>query len=52
MTNHMQECIDECERALTHLNNALPMAHEEAKQNMQHAIKDIEECIAKCREML
>ncbi|WP_158233847.1 hypothetical protein [Sporosarcina sp. P3] len=52
MTNHIQEGISECERALTHMNNALPMAHHEAKQKMQHAVKDLEECIAKCCELL
>lgn len=52
MNNHIQECIDECESALTHLNNALPMADQEAKQKMLHAVKDLEECIAKCRELM
>lgn len=41
----------ECEGALTHLNNAIGKAHE-SKKRMQHAVKDLEECIAECRSLL
>ncbi|SFM36552.1 hypothetical protein SAMN04487943_11530 [Gracilibacillus orientalis] len=50
--SQLQECITECESALSHLNNAMSKAHEQAKQKMQHASKDLEECIAECRELL
>lgn len=52
MNHDIQECITECESALTHLNKALPKAHPESKQKMQHAVKDLEECISACRELL
>ncbi|MFD2216160.1 hypothetical protein [Metabacillus endolithicus] len=48
----LQECISECESALSHLNNAIGKAHEQSKQRMQHAVKDLEECIAECRSLL
>ncbi|MDL4840229.1 hypothetical protein [Aquibacillus rhizosphaerae] len=50
--NQLQECITECESALGHLNNAMGKAHDTAKQKMQHAAKDLEECLAECRSML
>jgi NAD-dependent dihydropyrimidine dehydrogenase PreA subunit len=50
--NDLQECITECESALTHLNHALTKAHAGSKQKMQHAAKDLEECIAECRGLL
>lgn len=48
----LQQCITECESALTHLNKALNMAHSHSKEKMQHAAKDLEACIAECRELL
>lgn len=48
----LQECITECESALTHLNKALTKAHAGAKQKMQHAAKDLEECLTECRSLL
>ncbi|UOQ84121.1 hypothetical protein [Gracilibacillus salinarum] len=50
--NQLQECITECESALTHLSSAMSYAHDSAKQKMQHASKDLEECVAECRELL
>jgi hypothetical protein len=50
--NQLQECITECESALSHLNNAMSIAHDQAKQKMQHAAKDLEECLSECRELL
>jgi hypothetical protein len=35
-----------------HLNNAMSKAHDQSKQRMQHAAKDLEECIAECRSLL
>jgi len=48
----LQECINECESALTHLTKAMAKAHDHSKQRMQHAAKDLEECIAECRSLL
>lgn len=48
----LQQCITECESALGHLNNALSHADTGAKPKMQHAVKDLEECISACRGML
>lgn len=48
----LQECITECESALVHLHNAMSKAYEHAKQRMQHAANDLEECIAECRSLL
>lgn len=39
MKSRIQECIDECEGALTHLIKALPMAHGEAKQKCSMLLK-------------
>ena len=49
----LQECINECETALTHLNQAMSkMGTETSKQRLQHATKDVEECIRECRNMV
>ncbi|MGY4690400.1 hypothetical protein [Salibacterium sp. K-3] len=48
----LQKCIDECESALGHLNNALNTAHEEPKEKMEHAVQDLEQCISECRTLL
>ena len=50
--NELQICIDECESALSHLNKAMNSAHDHARPKMQHAAKDLEECINECRSML
>lgn len=51
--NQLQECISECESALNHLNNAMgKMDHANSKQKLQHAAKDLEDCIAECRSLL
>lgn len=50
--NELQECITECESALTHLNNAMRMAHAQSKPKMEHAARDLEECISECRSLL
>lgn len=50
--NDIQNCINECESALGHLNKALTGAEHVHQQKMQHAVKDLEECIAACRELL
>lgn len=50
--NDLQECITECESALSHLNNAMSKAHDHAKQKMQHASRDLEACITECRSLL
>lgn len=50
---HLQECINECESALTHLNHALGMMdNPQTKQRLEHAAKDLNECIAACRSEL
>ncbi|MDA1477154.1 hypothetical protein PJ311_09040 [Bacillus sp. CLL-7-23] len=50
--NDLQECISECESALTHLNHALRKVHDQAKPKMEHAVRDLEECIQECRSHL
>jgi hypothetical protein len=50
--NDLQECITECESALSHLNKAMSKAHAGSKEKMQHAAKDLEECITECRSLL
>jgi glutamine synthetase type III len=51
--NDIQDCITECEAALTHLNNAMgKMGHAQSKEKLQHATTDLQECISACREML
>lgn len=49
----LQNCINECESALGHLNKALSGTHHDsAKQKIQHAAQDLEQCISACRELL
>ncbi|MCQ6275426.1 hypothetical protein JMM81_10690 [Bacillus sp. V3B] len=45
----LQECINECESAQRHLNNAMTKMNNE---RLQHASKDLQECINECRSML
>lgn len=50
--NDLQECINECEQALVHLNHAINKVQVHPKQKMQHAVKDLEECIQECRNLM
>lgn len=51
--NELQICIDECEMALNHLNNALESAgHEHARPKIEQAKSSLEECITECRAAL
>jgi hypothetical protein len=47
--SELQACIDECESALSHLRNAMGKV---TNERLQHAAKDLEECISECRSML
>jgi signal transduction histidine kinase len=50
---NLQECINECESALTHLNNAMnKMDNQQSRQRLEHASKDLQECISECRSAL
>ncbi|UOQ43878.1 hypothetical protein MUN89_18695 [Halobacillus salinarum] len=49
----IEACIQECESAITHLNHAMTKMGEAGQnEKMQHAVKDLEECIEECRDML
>ncbi|MBD1378781.1 hypothetical protein [Metabacillus arenae] len=49
----LQECISECESALTHIINAIgKLEVPESMQSLIHAKKDLQECISACRSML
>ncbi|WP_156889982.1 hypothetical protein [Planococcus lenghuensis] len=52
MKTELQVCIDECETALRHLNNALESGHSHAKPKLEQAKSSLEECIAECRSAL
>jgi hypothetical protein len=45
----LQQCITECESALSHLNSAMGKM---TNERLQHAARDLEECITECRSML
>jgi len=49
---HLEECIQECESAMSHLDKALKIAQPEARQKMQHAVSDLKACISSCRAMM
>ncbi|QTM99062.1 hypothetical protein ERJ70_06955 [Sediminibacillus dalangtanensis] len=49
----LQECINECESALSHLQHAMSkMDHEQSRAKMEHAQKDLLDCIEECKSML
>ncbi|MFZ4450746.1 hypothetical protein [Salibacterium aidingense] len=50
--SELQQCITECESALSHLNNAIDVAHNDSREKMEHAVQDLEQCIAECRNLL
>jgi hypothetical protein len=47
--NELQECITECESALSHLHTAMGKM---TNEKLQHAARDLEACISECRSML
>ncbi|HLR67079.1 hypothetical protein [Virgibacillus alimentarius] len=52
-TQHLQECINECESALSHLDHAMDMMeNEQSKQKLEHASQDLNECIRACENEL
>jgi hypothetical protein len=47
--DELQQCITECESALSHLQNAMGKM---TNEKLQHAARDLEECITECRSAL
>ncbi|WP_246943722.1 hypothetical protein [Bacillus pinisoli] len=47
--NDLQACIEECESALSHLQKAMGKM---TNEKLQHAARDLEDCISECRSML
>jgi hypothetical protein len=47
--SELQQCINECESALSHLRNAMGKM---TNEKLQHAARDLEECISECRSAL
>ncbi|MFD1736737.1 hypothetical protein ACFSCX_09175 [Bacillus salitolerans] len=45
----LQACINECESALSHLQSAM---NKVTNEKLQHAARDLEQCISECRSML
>jgi hypothetical protein len=49
----LQECINECESAMSHLKHAMnKMDHQQSRSKLEHAQKDLQECIDECKSML
>jgi len=50
--SEIEEYIDQCKSALSHLNHAIRLSDNEYNQKLEHACKDIEESIMASRQKL